>query len=299
MPIAIVSHAVVPIVTTLSVLSADKTRVVSIAMVIEHFLKTLGLTENEIRIYLYLLTHGESIAGVITKRLGIKRATVYQTLESLENKEFITSFAKNKVAHFDAVEPDDIVALCEHKVHQMQKLKEAASLLKKELQPLRDRRKMPRLEIRGKIKYYEGLEAIMDLINETLDEKSTEQLCFGLNTYHTDLAGDDWQQYTSKRVKRGMKVKSIQPDTENAVAYKARDPHELRTTRLVPRERFPGTSEINIIGDMIAMFTVRGEVPMGMKIYNRDLAQALRSLFQLAWERAKSYDDSRGSEKNS
>ncbi len=254
----------------------------------------MGLSENEIRVYLYLLTHGESIAGVVTKRLAMKRATVYQTLEALENKELVNSFTKNKVAHFDAVEPEDIVELCEQKVFQMQKLKEKAGLLKNEMKQLRDKGKMPKLEIRGKIKYYEGLEAVTDLINETLDEKSQEQLCFGLNTYHTDLSGDDWGDYTKKRVKRCMKVKSIQPDTQNAIEYKGRDGDELRTTRLVPKERFPGTSEINIIGDMIAMFTVRGDVPMGMKLYNKDLAQALRSIFNLAWERAKKYDEELG-----
>ena len=260
-------------------------------MMIQKFLKTLGLSENEIKVYLYLLTHGESIASIITKRLEMKRPTVYQTLESLENKELVQSFVKNKVAHFDAVEPEDIVELCDQRVHQMKRIKEKADDLQTEFKKLRDQGKMPKLEIRGKIKYYEGLDAITDLINETLEEKEKEQLCFGLNTFHTELSGDDWSVYTKKRVKRGMKVKSIQPDTEEAVEYKGRDKDELRKTRLVPKDKFPGKSEINIIGDMVAMFTVEGDVPMGMKMYNKNLGQALRSIFKLAWERAGEYDE--------
>lgn len=257
---------------------------------IENFLKNLGLTENEISVYLYLLTHGESIASVIAKRLEMKRATVYPTLESLEKKELVSSFIKNKVAHFDAVEPEDIVYLCEQKVNQMQRLKEKASVLHTEFKKLRDKGKMPKLEIRGKIKYYEGFDAVVDLIDETLEEKEKEQLCFGLNTYHTELAGDDWGNYTEKRVKKGMKVLSIQPDTEEAEEYKERDKKELRETRLVPKEKFPGKCELNVIGDMIAMFTTSGKVPMGMKMYNKEMAQALKSLFKLAWERAELYD---------
>lgn len=257
---------------------------------IESFLQTLGLTENETRVYLYLLTHGESIASIISKRLGIKRASVYQVLESLEAKELIVQFSKNNVAYFDSVDPDDLVGLCEQRVNQMQRLKKKAEILKGEFKRLREKGKMPTLEIRGKIKYFQGLEAVTQLIEETLKEKEDIQLCFGLNTYHAELAGDDWGEYTKKRVEKGMSVKSIQPDTQAAVEYKARDKTELRETRLVPHDKFPGKCEINIIGDMIAMFTTGRYEPMGMKMYSKDLAEALRSLFNLAWERAGEYD---------
>ncbi len=259
-------------------------------MLIENFLRNLGLSDNETKVYLYLLTHGESIASVIAKRLDIKRATVYPVIESLEKQELISTFEKNGTMHFDAVEPEDIVYVCEQRVHQMKRLKENAESLHQEFKELREQGKMPKLEIRGKIKYFEGLDAVTGLINETLDEKEKEQLCFGLNTFHTELSGNDWQDYTKIRVKKGMRVRSIQPDKPEAIAYKKRDATELRETRLVPKKEFPGDSEINIIGDMIAMFTTKGKQPMGMKMYNKELAQALRSIFELAWERAEHYD---------
>ena len=257
---------------------------------IENFLRSLGLSDNEIRVYLYLLTHGESIASVIAKRLDMKRATVYPVIESLEKQELISTFEKNGTMHFDAVEPEDIIHVCEQRVNQMQRIKEKAEGLHEEFKNLREQGKMPKLEIRGKIKYFEGLDAVTSLINETLDEKAKEQLCYGLNTYHTELGGNDWESYTQKRVEKGMRVRSIQPDTPEAIEYKSRDAEELRETRLVPKEEFPGDSEINIIGDMIAMFTVKGKVPMGMKLYNKELAAAFRSLFELAWERAEEYN---------
>jgi len=257
---------------------------------IESFLKTLGLTESETKIYLYLLTHGESIASIVAKRLDMKRVTVYSALESLEQKAVIASFIKNNVAHFDAIEPEEIEALCEQKVTEMKRLQQRAATLKDEFRKLRNMGKMPTLEIRGKLKYYQGLEAVTDLIVETLQEKEPEQLCFGLNTYHAELAGNDWQEYTKKRVQKKMAVRSIQPDTEAAIEYKTRDVKELRETRLVPHTKFPGKCEINIIGNMIAMFSTRGREPSGMKLYNPDMAQALRSLFELAWERAQEYD---------
>jgi len=259
-------------------------------MIIENFLHNLGLNTNEIKVYLYLLSHGESIASIIAKRTELKRPAVYATLESLEQKDMIISFVKNDVNHFDAIEPEDIVEVCENKVNEMSRLAKKASSLKHEFKKIREKKKTPVLEVRGKIKYYQGLEAVTDLIEETLDEKEEEQRCFGLNSYHAEMAGNDWESYTKKRVQQGMHVRSIQPDTEEAKEYKSRDKNELRKTCLVPVVKFPGGCEINIIGDMIAMFTVEGNEPMGMKMKNKFMAQALKSLFELAWEKAEFYD---------
>jgi predicted solute-binding protein len=90
-----------------------------------------------------------------------------------------------------------------------------------------------------------------------------------------------------------MFVRSIQPDIEEALEYASRDKNELRETRLVPNEKFPGKCEINIIGNTIAMFTTSGREPMGMKMTNKDLSEALRSLFNLAWERSNEYNKKR------
>jgi predicted transcriptional regulator len=133
-----------------------------LTMMIENFLRNLGLNESEIRVYFYLLTHGESIVSMVAKRLEMKRVTCYSTLEALEKKGMITSFTKNNVAHFDAVEPDDIIELCSQRVNEMQRLQRKASELKSEFHKLREKGKMPKLEIRGKIKYYQGLEAVTD-----------------------------------------------------------------------------------------------------------------------------------------
>ena len=101
---------------------------------------------------------------------------------------------------------------------------------------------------------------------------------------------DDWKNIL-KRITAGMKKCSIQPDTPSAKEYKKRDAEELRITRLVPNEKYPSHCELNIIGDMIALFTAYGEKPSGMKIYHKEMAQALRNLFELAWEKAEMYDN--------
>jgi len=254
------------------------------------FFAKFGLTKNEREIYLFLLEHGASIASMVGKRLNIKRVTVYASLEALQKKKMVTIHQKNNVTFFEAVSPEFIVDVCKEKVATDIGLQKQAESIFLALKKLENNQAKPIFEVKGKLKYYQGLEAVKGLIYETLEEGPTEQLCFGLNKYHTEHLWDEWKAYTKKRAAIGMNVRSLQPDTNAAKEYKKRDKSELRVTRLVPHKKFPTECELNIIGDMIALFTTHGNEPTGMKIYNKDMAQVLRNLFELAWEKAEEYD---------
>ena len=257
---------------------------------IDSFFSHFGLTKNEKDIYLLLLESGNSIASLISKRLAIKRVTVYPALETLKKKGLVSSIQKNKVTYFGAAPPEEIVRLCEEKTTRLKKVEEEARKILPRLQQVENKKEKPVFEVKGRIKYYQGLEAVKKLIDETLEEGEKEQLCFGLNQYHVNHLRDEWRKYTKKRTAVGMNVRSIQPDLKAAKEYKKRDKDELRVTQLVPHKRFPAKCELNIIGDMIALFSAHGDEPTGMKIYNKDMAEILKSLFELAWERAQEYE---------
>jgi sugar-specific transcriptional regulator TrmB len=251
----------------------------------------LGLTKNESDCYLFLLEYGAAAASTVGKRVGLKRLTAYAALERLDGKGLVESYVKEKVTYFEAVSPEAIVNICRRRANEEQLLVKEAERVAKELKRLEEKHQKPVVEVRGKMRFYQGIAAVRDLIDETIEEPSKEQLCFGLNTYHVEHVSDDWGSYTKRRVEAGMEVRSIQPDIEAALDYQERDEKELRVTRLVPHKKFPGGSELNIIGDMIALYSTHGDEPVGLKIYNRDLARVLRSLFELAWERAGRYDE--------
>ena len=257
---------------------------------IQEFLWSFGLNENEIRVYIHLLSRGSTIASMISKKLDMNRSSVYSCIEALVAKWVVVDYEKNNVKYFKAIEPEDFLELCEKRERQIKALKRDANTVIWSLKKLKEKQMMPTFELEGRIKYYEGLEAVSLLIEETLDIPGKEQLCFGLNEYHTKVHPDDWKSYTQKRVAKKIFVQSIQPDTSAALEYQSRDKKELRETRLVPADLFPSKCELNIIGDTIALFTTAGASPAGMKMKNKYMAEALRSLFMLANEKAQAYD---------
>ncbi|MBT3835383.1 hypothetical protein HOF56_04025 [Candidatus Peribacteria bacterium] len=254
------------------------------------FFAQLGLTKNEEEIYLFLLEYGSSIASIVAKRLNLNRVTAYASLRSLKRKMLVTSFEKNDVTYFEASTPEEIVHVCKKRVTIQENLEREAESLLPELKKIQDKQIKPILEVKGELKYYQGIDAVTALVKETLEEDQPEQLCFGLNKYHVEHSDDDWKTYTKHRVDKGMHVRSIQPDTLEAKEYKQRDNDELRTTILVPHKSFPADCELNIIGDMIALFVTHGDKPAGMKIYHKDMAKVLTSLFELACIGAKTFN---------
>ena len=57
-------------------------------------LEKIGLTKNEIKVYLYLLKSGVSTTGPIMKNLGLSSSRVYASLQELIKKGLVTYFIK-------------------------------------------------------------------------------------------------------------------------------------------------------------------------------------------------------------
>jgi sugar-specific transcriptional regulator TrmB len=72
-------------------------------------LKKLGLTDNEIKVYLSLLKIGETAVGGIINDLKIHRQIAYNALNSLEQKNMVSKTMKNRVHHYRANDPAIVV----------------------------------------------------------------------------------------------------------------------------------------------------------------------------------------------
>ena len=83
-------------------------------------LKKIGLTENEIKIYLDLLKSGSSTAYEISKRINIYRVHVYDKLEQLINKGLVTYIYKSSKKHFQATNPSKIKDHLEEKKKEIE-----------------------------------------------------------------------------------------------------------------------------------------------------------------------------------
>ena len=109
-------------------------------------LKKLGLRENEIRVYLALVTAGKVRAAEIIKQTRLHRNLVYHALEELAARHLATKTTQAGVFHFQATDPD----------HLRDDLHERELVATRVIAQLKDRRKLSEQEI----SVYEGEDAI-------------------------------------------------------------------------------------------------------------------------------------------
>ena len=93
-------------------------------MQIESLLRSIGLTENEIEIYLTCLKIGSQVASIISLRSNINRGTTYSVLKTLIKKGLITQSKKAQGTYFQALDPESIIKYIDKKKENLDKKKD-------------------------------------------------------------------------------------------------------------------------------------------------------------------------------
>ena len=71
-------------------------------------LESVGLTKSEIKLYITLLKIGNTTSGDLIKKSEVSRSKVYDVLEKLKKKGFVSEIIKENIRHFEATDPSKI-----------------------------------------------------------------------------------------------------------------------------------------------------------------------------------------------
>jgi hypothetical protein len=58
----------------------------------------------------------------------------------------------------------------------------------------------------------------------------------------------------------------------------------------VPSDTYPITGEVSVIGDYVIMISLTGGRPIGTTVRNSEVAKAMKTIFDMAWETAAPYN---------
>src|SRR3989344_8767765 len=157
-------------------------------------LRKIGLTENEIKIYLDLLTSGSSTAYEIGKRAGIYRVHVYDKLEQLMDKGLVTHIYRGSKKYFQATDPTKIKQYLEDKKRELESQEEAVISILPELEAMAN---LPKEDTF--VEVFKGNEGLKYLLKDILktekevlitgidDAKYQEALPIFMKQYFRDL----------------------------------------------------------------------------------------------------------------
>jgi len=229
----------------------------------------LGLTDKESKVYLSLVEIGTNVVSRIAEKAKINRVTTYDILEKLKEKGFISTFTKQKIKYFSPTDPEIIANNFDQKTKAF---KDSLPELKR----LKGETAHPRIQ------YFEGLEGIKAIYEDTLHAK-TEILNFSNSEEIRKIWPTYDSDYVTKRAKKKIHLKGVIPADEAGKKVRAEDPLYFREMRLITKDKYNFTNEINIYDDKVAIISFADEL-IGMIIESHEIAETQRAIFQMVWE---------------
>lgn len=241
----------------------------------------VGFSERQADVYLALLKLGKGTVSEIAREAGINRTTGYDILDSLIEKGLASISGKEPKQEYVAESPD--------------RLKE---YLKKESQKAEAREKMvdeliPELKSvhnvfgKPKVMFYEGTDGLERVYEDTLTSHETILAYANVEDTNNTLP-NYFPRYYKRRAAKGIPIRAIFPADREAFERAELDKEEARETAIVPADKYFFSPEINIYDDKIMIASWREK--LGIIIQSKEVAEAMKSIFKLAWAEAKRVD---------
>ncbi len=239
---------------------------------VKEILRDLGMTQNEVEIYLTLLGSGEMSVNEIASKSGLHRQVCYDALDRLLEKGFVSYILKNNKKFFRPLEPEKILDYLD------EKKEEVSSVLPQLDAMLKKGREETQVEV---IKGRMVLRTIYSDIFRTLKETKEDLHAMGIEeTKFLEFDEIAIKQHISRLRRNKLKEKLL--SKESATTFFEGPQSEYR---LIPDHLF-NPNPTHVYGDKVAII-IWGHPTYGIIIKNKEVADANRKYFEMLWKIAK------------
>ncbi len=238
------------------------------------------VTAREKTVLRALYANGQLSIKDLSKATLVNRTTLYPILEKMLQRGLVTTIKTEGKTYYEAISTTELEEWARRKQ------KETNEEVKKLTHWARQTKESKHDSFVAEIKYFDGLEGIMNLYNDTWRENQ-EKIIYALTDYERayNVVGDAFlhEDYFKRRVAHGVKVKSLLPDSKigrKDVKYATK---LLREMRFIDLFQDLGI-EINIYDNKIALFSFDPKKPSGLLIKNPTIARAFKHIFNYLWK---------------
>jgi len=244
-------------------------------------LTAVGFNNKEIRVYLAVLGLGQSTASRIAREAAINRTTVYDILRILEEKGLVVLLGKEPKQEYRAEKLNRLEELYRKKIKQNENFLNIVKELKPQLESMRV------VSDRPVVRFYEGQEGIRHVYEDTLTASEPIRAFASVENMHAGLP-NYFPKYYKRRVEAGVKIRAIIPNTKEGSERASQDKYEMRESALVSATKYSFSPEINIYDNKVMIASWKDK--MGITIESKEIADAMKKIFELAWLEAKRLD---------
>lgn len=238
-------------------------------------LENIGLTSEEIQVYIRTLELGSATVLQIAQKVDIPRTTVYLLIDSLLAKGLLEQQEIGKKHFFNAASPEYLLKLAEQKKVSIDQTIHSLNSNLHQLQAIYNLK----LE-KPKIRYYEGIEGIQTIYEETLEQNHIFVHC--MTQHAIQLLEDYLPKYYDRLIRKMIFTQEIVSDSQADKDYQ----HTYSTSRneivCIPQKYVTNTDYL-IYGDTVAFITYKSGNPVGVVIEDKEIAHFERVRFLMIW----------------
>ncbi len=142
-------------------------------------------------------------------------------------------------------------------------------------------------EERPRVHFFEGKTGLQDMINDFMKSKfaSVEEFVPLDEAFaFSPPKKGDYRQKISKKFRK-VPMRTIYT-SNNGLLLKPKK--GLRERRVLPKEKFPFLGSLTIYGNKVALISQKKTVT-GVIVENKEIAETLRTMFDLAWGATEKY----------
>lgn len=245
-------------------------------------LKKIGLTDKEVAVYLACLELGPSPVQMIARKAKVVRATTYVVLDGLMQQGLVTKFEQGKKTMFAAEPPLQLKRLLEKQAEEVWDKGRLLDRVLPELQVL-----MRTAGDRPSVRYFEGKEGLHAIRQEINMYCRPGDIIYNLTPadYLTGVFPDNEETFYRQRLAKGIRARTIFTTKSDMLRRRwlSEDKPKLSERKFVSPSKFLWTSGITIYRERIAIGSFTGKLG-GVIIESQEMADTMRSLFNLAWQ---------------
>lgn len=243
-------------------------------------LTALGLSEKEIQIYKAALESGAETVQKIAQRASVTRTGAYSLIRSLIKRGLMSSNVRDKKTYFSAESPENLFRILEEKRKEIQ---HSSIDLKKIMPQLRTIYETT--SDRPRVRVFEGKDGLKTMTNDLLKSKfaSLEEFT-SLDELYAIIPPrpDDHRQKIKQKFKK-VPSKVIYTSKEGPIL---KGENGVKERQFISKEKYPFTGSVNIYGNKVSL-TSHKKTITGVIVDNKEIADTLRALFDLAWKSLK------------
>jgi len=226
-----------------------------------------GLTENEAKVYSTLLELGPSHAGLISRKSGLHRRVVYDTIEMLIQKGLIGYIKENNIRLFQAAHPDRVLELLKEKEQRINEVMEQMTSFYNQKKD------------KNETNFYKGRDGLKRVFEDQI-LSGKEILILGASPLAYEIMQFYFKWFDKRRVEKKIKTKII---------FNKREVKKIpfSEVRFLP-EKYSSPLAVNIYDDKVALILWSKEKPFAIVIKQKEIADGYKKYFELMWKIAKS-----------